>query len=83
MALSLPRIDCIYSFSLEGGPRRQKVGMRVEQTARCLSGCAAPLRLGAPPTLSRQGRGKYSYSACCDRKLVLAPGSILAAIELV
>src|SRR5690606_41624139 len=52
-------------------PRREKAGMRVERTTRCLSGYAAPPQTRRPPlALSHEGRGNYN---CARRHGLLLP----------
>src|SRR5690554_3539781 len=60
-------MDCFCPFSLEGGPRRQKVGMRVKAGNSVLKRLTPPPQTRRPPlALSHEGRGNYIVLAGMD-----------------
>src|SRR5690554_6013283 len=71
ITIVLAGMDCFCPFSLEGGPRRQKAGMRVKAGNSVFKRLAPlPLRLSVPPlALSHEGRGNNIVLS--DQQLLL------------
>src|SRR5690606_8345490 len=58
ITIVLAGMDCFCPFSLEGGPRRQKAGMRVKAGNSVLKRLTPPPQTRRPPlALSHEGRG--------------------------